>query len=97
MMNWSSNGFWNSPILKSSSCRAAEHAVRLPGLPQTECPSRPSGARLELFPALGTAVKLARALGVTCEAFADCDDVAGDATESEKPAPKKPDRKRGKK
>jgi transcriptional regulator with XRE-family HTH domain len=32
-------------------------------------------------PSLAAAVKLARALGVTCEAFADCEDVALDAAE----------------
>lgn len=29
-------------------------------------------------PSLSAAVKLARALGVTCEAFADCEDLDGD-------------------
>ena len=38
------------------------------------------GRRMPSFPAI---VKMAKALGVTCEAFADCDDVAGE------PPPKK--------
>jgi transcriptional regulator with XRE-family HTH domain len=29
-------------------------------------------------PSLAAATKIARALGVTCEAFADCEDVAGE-------------------
>lgn len=41
-------------------------------------------------PAFGAVVKIAKALGVTCEAFAACDDVAEDA----KPA--KPKKARGK-
>ena len=46
------------------------------------------GIRLPTFPAV---VKLAKALGVTCEAFAECDDIAGEAGEAVevKPAPKK--------
>jgi len=38
-------------------------------------------------PSFSAVVKLAKALGVTCEAFAECDNIAGD--EEEKPAPKK--------
>jgi transcriptional regulator with XRE-family HTH domain len=34
------------------------------------------------MPSLAAAVKIARTLGVSCEVFADCDDVAGE------PAPK---------
>ena len=45
------------------------------------------GDRVPLLPA---AVKLARALGTTCEAFADCEDVAAE------PAPKKPARRKKK-
>jgi transcriptional regulator with XRE-family HTH domain len=42
-------------------------------------------------PSLAAAVKIARALGVSCEAFADCEDVAGE------PAPKagRPKKPRG--
>ena len=39
-------------------------------------------------PSFAAVVKLAKALGVTCEAFAECDDITGDE-EEEKPAPKK--------
>jgi transcriptional regulator with XRE-family HTH domain len=39
-------------------------------------------------PSLAAAVKLARALGVTCEAFADCEDVAGEEADKGKPEPK---------
>lgn len=46
--------------------------------------------RLPTFPIV---VKLAAALGVTCEAFSGCEDVAGQA---ERPAPKKKPGKRGK-
>ena len=35
-------------------------------------------------PSLSAAVKIARALGVTCEAFADCEDIGGEE-EEEKP------------
>lgn len=42
-------------------------------------------------PALATTVKLAAALGVTCEAFAGCDDVGGTS------GPKKPTPRKGKK
>jgi transcriptional regulator with XRE-family HTH domain len=42
-------------------------------------------------PTLDSAVMLARALGVTCEAFADCEDVG------EPPAPKKPAARRKRK
>lgn len=44
-------------------------------------------------PALATTLKLARALGVDCTAFAECSDLAAE-DEQEKPSPKKP---RGKK
>jgi transcriptional regulator with XRE-family HTH domain len=38
-------------------------------------------------PTLESAVKLAKALGTTCEAFADCEDVAADAdSPARKPA-----------
>ncbi|MCE9566530.1 MAG: helix-turn-helix domain-containing protein [Planctomycetes bacterium] len=43
------------------------------------------GLRLPSFPIV---VKLASALGVTCTAFAGCEDVQGEA--SEEPEPKKP-------
>ncbi len=46
------------------------------------------GRRTPSFPAV---VKIARALGVTCEAFADCEGMA----ESERPAPKKGRGRRG--
>jgi transcriptional regulator with XRE-family HTH domain len=46
------------------------------------------GRRMPSFPA---AVKIARALGVTCDVFADCEDVAG-----EPPAKKPRGRKKGK-
>ena len=38
-------------------------------------------------PSLAAAVKLAKALGVTCEAFADCEDIAGE--DDIEPAPKR--------
>jgi transcriptional regulator with XRE-family HTH domain len=41
-------------------------------------------------PSLAAAVKLAKALGVDCTAFAGCEDVAG---EGEEPEPEKPARK----
>jgi transcriptional regulator with XRE-family HTH domain len=38
-------------------------------------------------PSLAAAVKLARALGVSCEEFADCEDVAGEpSSKAKKPA-----------
>src|SRR5262249_54555603 len=50
-------------------------------------------------PSFSAVVKLARALGVTCEAFADCDDIADEqpATRPAKPrsAASKPRRKKG--
>jgi transcriptional regulator with XRE-family HTH domain len=48
-------------------------------------------------PAFSAVVKIAKALGVTCEAFAECEDVASDepAAKPKVPAPKKP-RGRGK-
>jgi len=46
-------------------------------------------------PSFAAVVKLAKALGVTCEAFAECEDIAGE--EEEKPADKKPAPKKGKK
>ncbi len=50
------------------------------------------GLRLPSFPIV---VKLATALGVTCTAFAECEDVQGEATEE--PEQKKPAPKKGKK
>lgn len=44
------------------------------------------------MPSLPMAVKLARALGVDCTAFAGCEDVGGEP-EPAKPAPAKPARK----
>ncbi len=40
-------------------------------------------------PSFASVVKLAKALGVSCEAFAGCDDIVGEE-EDEPPAPKKP-------
>lgn len=40
-------------------------------------------------PALATTVKLAAALGVTCEAFAGCEDVAPEPAPAKKPRGKK--------
>jgi transcriptional regulator with XRE-family HTH domain len=40
-------------------------------------------------PSLAATVKLARALGVDCSAFADCEDVGGEDEPAKKPAPKK--------
>jgi transcriptional regulator with XRE-family HTH domain len=40
-------------------------------------------------PSFASVLKLAKALGVTCEAFAECEDLAND-DEGEKPAAKKP-------
>jgi transcriptional regulator with XRE-family HTH domain len=39
-------------------------------------------------PSLAAALKLAKALGVPCEAFADCDDVQGDEEQPSPPAAK---------
>jgi transcriptional regulator with XRE-family HTH domain len=52
------------------------------------------GIRLPSFPG---AVKLAKALGVDCTAFSECEDVAGEETSTDKPAAKKPMGKGGKK
>lgn len=41
-------------------------------------------------PSFAAVVKLAKALGVTCEAFAECDDVAAEESPKAEPAPKKP-------
>jgi transcriptional regulator with XRE-family HTH domain len=46
------------------------------------------------LPALAATLKLGKALGVDCTAFADCEDLAGEEPEPEKPAPKP---KKGKK
>jgi transcriptional regulator with XRE-family HTH domain len=43
------------------------------------------GLRIALFPA---AVKIAKALGVTCEVFADCEDITGHNEEPAKVRPK---------
>jgi transcriptional regulator with XRE-family HTH domain len=45
-------------------------------------------------PSFAAVVKIAQALGVTCEAFADCDDIVSDS--ETKPAAKKPRRSRKK-
>jgi transcriptional regulator with XRE-family HTH domain len=44
-------------------------------------------------PPFGAVIRLARVLGVTCEAFAACEDVAGDEPEPKKSAPKKAPKK----
>lgn len=44
-------------------------------------------------PSFAAVVKIAKALGVTCEAFSECDDILGDDAEPAKPARKR----RGKK
>jgi transcriptional regulator with XRE-family HTH domain len=44
-------------------------------------------------PSFSAVVKLARALGVTCQEFADCEDIA-EGEPVEKPAPKKPTKKK---
>lgn len=42
-------------------------------------------------PSFAAVVKLAKALGVSCEAFSECEDIAGEeASPEEKPAKKKP-------
>lgn len=46
-------------------------------------------------PSFSAVVKLARALGVTCQEFADCEDIA-DEVAKEKPAVRKPAGKKGK-
>src|SRR4051812_9668810 len=46
------------------------------------------------LPTLAAAVKLARALGVTCETFADCDDIREEAT-APPPSDAEPPRPRG--
>ena len=46
-------------------------------------------------PSFAAVVKIAKALGVDCTAFAECEDVAGE--EEEKPAAKKKPARRGKK
>lgn len=50
-------------------------------------------------PSFPNVVALAKALGVTCEAFSGCEDVNPDRAEDApaKPAPKKPAAKKGKK
>ena len=51
-------------------------------------------------PSFAAVVKLARALGVTCEAFADCEDIADgepDPVRPRKPSGEKPAPKRRKK
>lgn len=45
------------------------------------------GIRLPTFPVV---VKIAKALGVTCTAFAECDDIAGGEEADERPAAEKP-------
>jgi transcriptional regulator with XRE-family HTH domain len=45
------------------------------------------GRRTPSFPAV---VKLARALGVTCEAFADCEDMADEEPATKRTSPGKP-------
>jgi transcriptional regulator with XRE-family HTH domain len=52
------------------------------------------GIRLPSFPGV---VKLAKALGVECTAFVDCDDVAGEGTNAEKPEAKNRATKKSKK
>jgi transcriptional regulator with XRE-family HTH domain len=44
-------------------------------------------------PSLAAAVKLAHALGVTCEAFADCDDIRLDGDDQESKPAKEPKRR----
>lgn len=44
-----------------------------------------------------TVMKLAKALGVDCTAFADCSDLTIEEPEEKKPAAKKPSIKKGKK
>jgi DNA-binding XRE family transcriptional regulator len=46
-------------------------------------------------PSLAAAAKIARALGVTCEAFMECEDVAGAPPPPEKSKAPKPRRPRG--
>jgi len=48
-------------------------------------------------PSFAAVVQIARALGVSCEAFADCDDMKGVEGEYEKKPASKTPRKRGKK
>ncbi|QJW93117.1 helix-turn-helix domain-containing protein [Frigoriglobus tundricola] len=48
-------------------------------------------------PSFAAVVKLAKALGVTCEAFAECDDIAGEDEEEKKPEKPAPKKKGGKK
>jgi transcriptional regulator with XRE-family HTH domain len=50
------------------------------------------GRRTPSFPAV---VKLARALGVTCEAFADCEDVADEGPAAKRAGPGRPRAKAG--
>jgi transcriptional regulator with XRE-family HTH domain len=47
-------------------------------------------------PSFSAVVRIAKALGVTCEAFAECEDIAGDGADEEKPA-KPAKTKKGKK
>jgi transcriptional regulator with XRE-family HTH domain len=44
------------------------------------------------MPSYAAVVKLARALGVTCEAFQDCEDIAEEAPVKKKPRPRRKDR-----
>jgi hypothetical protein len=52
------------------------------GLPYPSVHSYCLGRRMPTF---GAVVMLARALGTTCEAFADCDDIAADRGGKAKP------------
>lgn len=40
-------------------------------------------------PSFAAVVKIAKALGVTCEAFADCEDIRGKDDPAERPAPQR--------
>jgi len=49
------------------------------------------------MPSFAAVVQIAKALGVECTAFADCEDIRSGSESEKKPTPKKPPTKKGKK
>jgi hypothetical protein len=74
-----------NPVTRSFSRLAAAS-----GLPFATVHNYGLGRRA---PSLANAVRLARALGVTCEAFADCEDVIGGPPDVPPAAPRSGKRK----
>ncbi len=69
--------------------------AELSGIPYGTVHTYVMGRRKPSFTAV---LKLAKALGVDCTAFAECEDLQGDETEEpEEPTAKKPPAKKGKK